>query len=135
RIKLESITPEEIQFEKDLHVIQEKDGRTDTLYNIGRDFTIMHLKLDLVLANLQSDHFVLAIQDDELSIDQDMMHLIDFIEAGSKLTPPIIYTIGDKLAIFDGKQQISLCRHLNIETMPFLVRHLGVDKVQSLLRM
>jgi hypothetical protein len=89
------------------------------------EFTIIDLNLENVLAaycDVVEDVFP---QNELWTIrsDESIAQLIETIENGTRLVPPILDITNERADILDGKHRVALCRYLGLEAIPFLVRN------------
>lgn len=118
----------DIQWEMDIAKIDLDPLKTslidDIKNNLVQDYEIVMLNLDKVVSR-HCNNPDKVYPKDKLWVKRQphtIARLIEFIENGNKIIPPIIQPIDNKnLAIIDGNHRISLCRFLKLNNIPFLV--------------
>ncbi|MDL2222673.1 hypothetical protein LJB98_01065 [Bacteroidales bacterium OttesenSCG-928-M11] len=116
-----------IEWETDITAINLDNLKTPLIdeikNNIPFDYKIVELDLDKVVECHCEKSDKIFPKDNLWVIRQPhtMARLIDFVEGGNKIIPPLIEANGDKILIIDGNHRIALCRYLKIEKIPFLI--------------
>ena len=92
--------------------------KTEITEDILNNYDIVNLNIDKVLSQIDGGQIYKKFE-----MDEKMIRLVNFINEGNKLIPPIIRNITkNKWTIFDGQHRIGLFLHLGITTIPFLIR-------------
>lgn len=116
----------DIHFQRDVFDIDFKNHRTDEIKNLNpSDYEIVDLNLDKVFHAVFSKiepYYELSFSKDSLLCDTHMAKLIEFIEKGNLLAPPILELAGKTIILRDGKHRIGLLRFLKFKSIPFLVK-------------
>ena len=91
---------------------------TEITDDITNNYAIEILDIEKVLKHIYEGEVYF-----KFVMDGKMIRLVNFIKEGNKIIPPIIRYINDTTwAIVDGQHRIGLCLHLDIRTIPFLIR-------------
>jgi hypothetical protein len=103
---------------------------------VMNEYEIVWLDIDkLVHRNVSKPH--LLFPKDRLWVIRSplkMARLIEFIEAGNKLLPPIIEPLGrnEDVVFIDGNHRIALFRFLKLSKAPFLVKKKHIPFIDAL---
>ena len=107
----------------------------DLKNNLKQDYEIAILNLDKVVSR-HCNNPDKVYPKDKLWVERQphtIARLIEFIESGNKIIPPIIQPIDDKnLAIIDGNHRIALCRFLKLNNVPFLLMKRHIHLIDDL---
>jgi hypothetical protein len=103
-------------------------------YN-SNDFTVIYLNPYKVSKAIASDFEKVYSKTELFAMSEGIKtaRLIEFIEAGNKIIPPIIEPIHNNLAIRDGNHRLGLMCYLNMVSAPFLVKTNLVGKINNLI--
>ncbi len=119
----------DIQFETDLAKINLSKLNTslndDIVNSIATDYVVVFLDLNKVVGKHVTDPEKFYSTKNLWTKRQphNIARLIEFIEAGNRIYPPIIQPIENKdLAIIDGNHRIGLLRFYGVNPVPFLVK-------------
>ena len=128
-----------IKFETDIKEINLNALKTDLSDDLKADiinYEIVYLDLDKVIAKHAKASADELYSKENLWVKrqpENIARLIEFIESGNKIYPPIIHPHEyDDLAIFDGNHRIGLFRFLKLSTIPFLVKKSLLEYVEPL---
>lgn len=127
-----------IEWETDITAINMDRLKTPLLDEIKRnlplDYKIVLLDLDNVVKFYCKNPDKVFPKNDLWVIRQPhtIARLIEFIENGNKLIPPLIQTNENRISIIDGNHRIALCRFLRIEKIPFLIPKKDFSFMQDL---
>ncbi|MCP2027396.1 hypothetical protein L1276_002553 [Flavobacterium sp. HSC-32F16] len=89
------------------------------------EFTVINLNLENVVAaycDVVEDVFP-CNNLWTIHTDESIARLIETIEKGTQLVPPILNITNAEVNIVDGKHRVALCRYLGLQTIPFLVKN------------
>ena len=108
--------------------------RTEISQDVVRDYDVVYLSVDKVVSNIDRDPNLFSKEKlFVLKEFTDTARLINLIETGTKVIPPIIIHVNKGLwKIFDGSHRIGLMRYLQITTAPFLIRKNDIKFVSLL---
>ncbi len=97
--------------------------------NFLSDYLIVKLKIEKVISKINGG----IVQYTKFCLDKKMENLIEFVNAGNKIIPPIIINISkDKWTILDGQHRVALSIFLNYTEIPFLIRKKHLVLIQEL---
>lgn len=97
----------------------------DYKQSLLEEFTMIHLNLENVLT-AYCDVVEHVFPQNELwtiRSNENIAQLIEIIENGTLLVPPILNVTDERADVLDGKHRVALCRYLGLETIPFLVKN------------
>jgi hypothetical protein len=124
-----------INFETDISKIDVTKLRTEINDDLQRDYELIALDVEKVVSRVGKD-FERVFSKTELFVMKDYIdtaRLIEFIEAGNKIYPPILTPIdNDTIVIRDGNHRIGLLRFLGHSPIPFLVKKVHLKFVVQL---
>lgn len=127
-----------IQWETDITAINLDNLKTSLIdeikHNLPLDYKIVQLDLDNVVRLHCEKPDTIFPKNNLWAIRQPhtIARLIEFIENGNKLIPPLIQTNRNRILIIDGNHRIALCRFLRIEKIPFLIPKKDFSFMQDL---
>jgi len=124
-----------IVFETDISKIDVKKLRTEINDDLVRDYDLIGLNIDKVVSRVRKDFEKIFSKTELFAMKEyiDTARLIEFIEAGNKICPPILTPIDkDTIVIRDGNHRIGLLRYLGYSPVPFLVRKNHLKFVEHL---
>lgn len=113
----------------------------DIFEDIKQNFSVLILDLDRVLNfHCGSEEEAKSIYPkDRLwnieieRIDFKMVKLIEYIESGELLSPPVIDISDDNIFLFyDGNHRVALSRFLGLKEIPFVVRKSNIERLKNL---
>lgn len=115
----------DVSFQRDVSEIDFRNHRTVEIQHLNpSDYKIVDLNLDKVLDAVFSiiePDYASSFSKDSLLCDIHMARLIEFIEKGNAIAPPILELAGKTVILRDGKHRMGLLRFLKFKTIPFLV--------------
>jgi len=114
-----------------------KSKYTDIRKNILlSESQVIYLNLDKVVARNCSNPDGIFPKDNLWAAERlpnKIASLVEFIENGNLVIPPIIETNGNEsLQIVDGFHRIAICRFLQLEEIPFLIENRLIQYIEDL---
>jgi hypothetical protein len=95
--------------------------KTEITDDIIKSYGLAVLNIENVLNHIHEGHVYRNFVMDDKMIE--LIELIEFVERGNQLIPPIIRNIfNDEWKIFDGQHRVALSLKLEITSIPFLIR-------------
>lgn len=129
----------EIQWETDITQISLDKLRTSLIdeikNNLITDYEIVNFDLDKVVNRhcTNADNIYPKNNLWKLRQPHDIARLIEFVENGNKIIPPMILpTSNTTIAILDGNHRIALCRFLKLSHIPFIVKKDTLNLIDDL---
>lgn len=123
-----AINKSNVKFHNKLSEMPVKQLNTEVTDDILNNYFIAILNIDKVLSHIYDGQVY-----KKFGMNERMIELINFIKEGNELIPPIIrYINKNEWTIFDGQHRIRLFLHLEITTVPFLIRRDQVKYINQL---
>lgn len=128
-----------IEFETELSKIKLSNLKTpidQTIIDIEKDYEIVWLDLDKFVSRHVTKPDKIYPKDNLWAkrTPSNIARLVEFVEGGNKLYPPIVEPIEkyNDIAIVDGNHRVALLRFMKVSKVPFLIKKSLIHLVEDL---